>query len=1176
MVIKTASPGVIVNEVDLTRGTSDGITSNVACIAGPFQRGPVDKITLVETEVDFQATFGDPTDENYEYWFSVDNFLEYGGTCYVVRCDDSSGGDQTMRNAADGPKADDAGAEIKYYVKNEDDFAENWFNEEAQMGGTPAKFIAQNPGTWGNNISVAVIDHGADYEMTLKSEQAYTLDGTAIQGPIYFDKTLDLGTDVGTYVKVAASSESVVVPPAFLDVRTAHAGNKNIAGGGIYGSITQSGSGTGYGLRDGASDRNASTGGTGTGLIVNTTIANGQVTIINGVTAGGTGYTVNDVVALESSNTEEATVQVKAIVSPGAKASSLAIVNGGTEYSEDTAVATTGGNGNGLTVDITVTLGVVTSVQINNEGVDYIDGETVTITTGNADATLIVTTGVTGVVTSVILVDAGTDLEVPGDGNVFGTPTTGGTGSGLTVGYSVTSGVVSGIYIAAPGTGYTDGATITIVGGDLGAQFTLDTRSNGVYGGVSIVENDRVLLYGQTNATENGIYNVSLTGSWLRSSDAATSADFQTFKTVTVQEGDFTDKLFDYDGVSDPTIGTDNIVFSPYVPYQSIGAGSKVLGYDNTDVASGAEGFVTNVSNGVYEIMVTKGVFEAGNYLSKDAGAQKTGLISQVDNVGRHVLYSYGATDSTGEIIDERIVNTVFSPNLLTYEQGLERGWPTKIGDKQKLPIDGDRAKSTLGDTYIWNKSVGAWILQYKPAENDLLTDGTHIFLNDDGDDWYSKQIAFAGIPWFRFAARPTTSPRSNDQNAKNDELHVIVYDRTGDLTGSKGNVLESFYTVSKLRGAKTPEGDNNYYVDVINRKSSNIFANRDVDSTKLTKINEDFDFDAPGTPVGDGVISAYIDAMSYNLDGGANQLQATLGELQVGYQKYLDENVEDLDYILQGPSLSNPDEAVSKANFVISMAEELKTCIAFVSPPRYAALDPLKADLITERVVEFYDSLSSSSYAMFDSGYKYSYDRFNDKQRFVPLNADIAGLITESSQIAEPWYSPAGVVRGQVRNVSRLSYNPSKEQRDQLYSARINPVTTFPGEGTILYGDKTALGYSSAFDRVNVRKLFLIIEKEVAKISRSVLFEFNDTTTRALFKNNVNPYLRDIQSRRGMTDFLVVCDESNNTPEVIDRNEFVADIYIKPSRSINFVTLNFVATKTGVTFSEAVGLFRR
>jgi phage tail sheath protein FI len=311
-------------------------------------------------------------------------------------------------------------------------------------------------------------------------------------------------------------------------------------------------------------------------------------------------------------------------------------------------------------------------------------------------------------------------------------------------------------------------------------------------------------------------------------------------------------------------------------------------------------------------------------------------------------------------------------------------------------------------------------------------------------------------------------------------------------------------------------------------------------------------------------------------MTGGVDNMTSTLGELQVAYQKFIDENVEDMDYILQGPSLTSADDAIAKANFIISIAESKKSCMAFISPPKYAAVDPLKADIITERVVEFFDELSSSSYTVFDSGYKYTYDRFNDKQRYVPLNGDIAGLMTNSTLVAEPWYSPAGVVRGQIRNVTRLSYNPSKEQRDVLYSNRVNPVATFPGEGTILYGDKTGLAFSSAFDRINVRKLFLIIEKEISKISRSVLFEFNDQTTRSMFKNNVNPYLRDIMARRGMTDFLVVCDESNNTPEVIDRNEFVADIYIKPNRSINFVTLNFIATKTGVTFSEAVGLFRR
>ena len=281
MVIKTSSPGVIVNEVDLTRGTSDGITSNVACLAGPFQKGPVDKITLVETEVDFQATFGDPTDENYEYWFSVDNFLEYGGTCYVVRCDDSVGGGGVLRNAADGPKTDASGNEIKYYVKNVDDFEENYFNSDAGMGGLPAKFIAQNPGTWGNNISVAVIDRGADYQLTLKSDKAKNLaSGSTVQGPIYFDKSTALGENVGVYVKVAAAAETITAVPQFASVRTAHAGNKDIAGGRVYGSVTLTSGDTNYGLRSGSSTRTTA-GGAGTGATLTTTIANGVVTAIS-------------------------------------------------------------------------------------------------------------------------------------------------------------------------------------------------------------------------------------------------------------------------------------------------------------------------------------------------------------------------------------------------------------------------------------------------------------------------------------------------------------------------------------------------------------------------------------------------------------------------------------------------------------------------------------------------------------------------------------------------------------------------------------------------------------------------------------------------------------------------------------------------------------------------------
>ncbi len=330
------------------------------------------------------------------------------------------------------------------------------------------------------------------------------------------------------------------------------------------------------------------------------------------------------------------------------------------------------------------------------------------------------------------------------------------------------------------------------------------------------------------------------------------------------------------------------------------------------------------------------------------------------------------------------------------------------------------------------------------------------------------------------------------------------------------------------------------------------------------------------GTAVGEGVVAQYIQITSYVLGGGSDQLTATLGERQIGYDKLTEEEITVLDYVLQGPSEGNIANSISLANFIISVVEERRDCIGFISPMMSDVVGQNDSERITRNLVSFYNNLTSTSYAVFDSGYKYQYDRWNDVYRYIPLNGDVAGCLVRSSILAEPWYSPAGLTRGQILNVTNLPYNPSKRQRDLLYPARINPIVTFPGEGTVLFGDKTALAYTSAFDRINVRKLFLIIEKQIAKLSRVFLFEFNDEITRTLFKNNVNPFLRDVQSKRGIFDFLVVCDETNNTPEIIDRNEFVADIYVKPARSINFITLNFIATKTGVSFDESIALFRR
>ena len=1175
MVIKTSSPGVVVNEFDLTRGTSDAITTNVACVAGPFEKGPVDKITLVENEVDFQETFGNPTDENYEYWYSVDNFLEYGGVCYVVRCDDSTGGDQLMKNAADGPRVDDSGNVISYYVKNEDDFEENFFNVEASQGGLPAKFIAKSPGEWANSLAVAVIDHGADHEMTLFRDQAYTIAGTPLAGDSYFNKATELGSVVGSYYSVAATPEEILQPAEFAPVRTTVGYDFSVAQGGIFGFTSVNDAGNGYGLRDAVDVTQTTSGGSGTGLTLLCTISGGQIVKISGIVDLGSGYKNGDVVSFDGGATRGSTAEITSVSNLPSAGVSATVVDGGTGYTNLAGADVIGGSGTGLTVSLTTADGVIQSATVVDGGDGYVDGEAVIVDGGNGDGILMVQTDTNGVVSGVRLLTGGEDHTAAQAGTAKNASTFGGSGTGMKVDYVTDGSAISAVTIVDPGVGYQATDTINIRGGNNSAEFELVSYSNGTYGGILINDGDRVLLRGQTDASENGIYVANASGAWGRSTDADASGDFVSGKIVPITEGTFAGSSFQYTGTTSPSVNADAIDFEAYSPITPLGSGDVARVYDPQGNFKGALAYVMEVKNGVYRVMSVTGEIGPNDTLTKD-NTNFTGSVSEVEYIGRHVLYSYSAKDEGGNFVDERIVNTIFDEKKYSYEEGLEKGWPAPIGGKVRPAVNGARAVSTLGNTFVFSTSTQTWNYLYEPKQGDAVNDGTNIFVTDDADDWYKKQVAFQGIPWNRFAPRPGTSPRAADSGSSLDEMHIIVYDRTGELTGSKGNTLENYYGLSKMRLAKTPEGDNNYYVDVINRRSANIFANSPVDGPSLTEINELFDLSPVGTNIGDGVVCEFIEPMSYELTGGENQLVASLGELQNGYQKFVDENVEDLDFVLQGPSMSNEDDSIAKANFVISIAEELRTCMAFISPPRYAAVEPMAADDITGRVVEFFDSLSSSSYSVFDSGYKYTYDRFNDKQRYVPLNADIAGLMVSTSINSEPWYSPAGVVRGQIRNVIRLSYNPSKEQRDQLFSARVNPVTTFPGEGTILYGDKTALAYSSAFDRINVRKLFLIIEKEIAKISRSVLFEFNDITTRSMFKNNVNPYLRDIQSRRGLTDFLVVCDESNNTPEVIDRNEFVADIYIKPNRSINFITLNFVATKTGVSFSEAVGLFRR
>ena len=281
------------------------------------------------------------------------------------------------------------------------------------------------------------------------------------------------------------------------------------------------------------------------------------------------------------------------------------------------------------------------------------------------------------------------------------------------------------------------------------------------------------------------------------------------------------------------------------------------------------------------------------------------------------------------------------------------------------------------------------------------------------------------------------------------------------------------------------------------------------------------------------------------------------------------DPESQTIDFILTGPSGADDSSAIAKITSLVNIAEERRDCIVYVSPRRANVVGVSSGSTATTNIVDFMKQLPSSSYLVFDSGYKYIYDKYNDVYRYVPCNGDVAGLCLQTAETAEPWFSPAGFQRGVLRNAIKLAYTPNKTQRDTLYGNRINPVVAFPGQGVVLFGDKTALGFASAFDRINIRRLFLVIERVISGAAKAQLFEQNDEAQRSLFVNIIEPYLRDVQGRRGVTDFVVKCDSTNNTPEAIDRGEFYAEVYVKPTRTINYITLTFVATRTGVAFSE-------
>lgn len=411
------------------------------------------------------------------------------------------------------------------------------------------------------------------------------------------------------------------------------------------------------------------------------------------------------------------------------------------------------------------------------------------------------------------------------------------------------------------------------------------------------------------------------------------------------------------------------------------------------------------------------------------------------------------------------------------------------------------------------------------------------------------------------FDAAPGSSAYALTQGGSSDEMHIVVADEDGRWTGTANTVIERFAKVSKASDARTEDGSGNYYKDVVNLNSKYVWWA--AATTGVTNVGKA----AAGVNFGVGTQSRPInDSLVLGRDGASPRD----ADYTLGYDLFANPEAVDVSFILAGQT--NQTRAIHIIN---NVAEKRKDCIAVLSPRRADVVN--NGSYVGKEVddtITFRNLLPSTSYATLDSGYKYQYDKYNDVYRYVPTNGDVAGLMARTDLERDPWYSPAGFNRGQIKNVIRLTYNANKAQRDQLYKNGINPIVTFPGQGTVMFGDKTLLAKPSAFDRINVRRLFIVLEKAISTAAKFTLFEFNDEFTRAQFRNLVEPFLRDVQGRRGIYDFRVVCDETNNTPEVIDRNEFVGDIYVKPARSINFIQLNFVAVRTGVDFTEVVGKF--
>ena len=611
--------------------------------------------------------------------------------------------------------------------------------------------------------------------------------------------------------------------------------------------------------------------------------------------------------------------------------------------------------------------------------------------------------------------------------------------------------------------------------------------------------------------------------------------------------------------------------------------------------------FVTDAGADQIAVVPAPGSGNEWEYVADEAVTASSGaagkvfkysIVLTVDTVVGDFVVGTATTISIGGS-DESVNVLAWDPANKKLEIGLPAGGVTGIISDNQVITQGTNTAAV--DTTIERRLyIGLNKSSISFAAADSVTDtNSNAAVVSSVRDEYDEREYLPGVKWVSVAPRPETSKFTTEVGGFRDELHIVVVDIDGKITGTTGALLERFVGVSKASDAKTSVGETNYYVNVLKARSEYVYwGEHETDVFNATASGAagtwgvsatarqfnllrsaagSVDYPAGRTTVGSKNNSTFYyrlaDGADYSASGGVYSVSNT--DVSTAYELVEDPESQTVDFILTGPSGSTDAEALAKITALTNIVEERRDCMLFVSPRRGDIIGLSNANTITNNIIGFFDTLPSSSYVVFDSGYKYIYDKYNDVYRYVPANGDVAGLCLQTTEVAEPWFSPAGFQRGVLRNAIKLAYTPNKSQRDRLYGARINPIVSFPGQGVVLYGDKTAQGFASAFDRINVRRLFLTIERVISGAAKSQLFEQNDAAQRSLFLNIVEPYLREVQGRRGVTDFLVKCDDDNNPSEAVDRGEFYAEIFVKPTRTINYITLTFTATRSGVAFTE-------